>query len=117
MVRRWTTVVVVVVSVLCVACYDPTEQAVTVTIQNDTPGSVTVRQCDTTCGVTHEVHSLPPGGSVRVNSSSRQVSNYWLIVDQSGAVTGCLNLLTKEKQARTFKISDTAPCPSSAKAP
>jgi hypothetical protein len=77
---------------------DPTEQTFTVTIRNDLPEAVLIKQCDVHCGSEfHEIDRLQPGASVQVNTSGANVPNWWVIDGNAGKTLGCLNLLYDHK--------------------
>lgn len=43
-----------------------------------------LKQCDTKCDSFHERDQLRPGASVRVNTSSDNVANWWAVTDAAG---------------------------------
>lgn len=97
---------------LAAASCDPTEDTFAVQLLNNENSKVTVRQCDTRCDQFHEVDVISPGATVRVNTSSSHVDNWWAIEDAGGRRTGCLDLLFDEKKANVvLKTSDQVPCP------
>ena len=71
---------------------DPTESTFAVTLHNDTPSAVVVKQCDAKCNSFHERDRLQPGASVRVNTSGDDVANWWSVSDSAGNTLGCLPL-------------------------
>jgi hypothetical protein len=91
---------------------DPTEQSFAVTLHNDTPSAVTVKQCDVKCDSFHELDHLLPGASVRVNTSSGNVANWWAITDSAGRTVGCLPLRYDHKiDGLVVNVSDHTACP------
>lgn len=96
---------------------DPTEQGFRVTLQNDTAGTVVVKQCDAKCDSFHEQDRLGPGGSVEVNASSDDVANWWAVTDSTGRTVGCLPLRYKhEIEGRVVRVSQHTSCPAAAAA-
>lgn len=71
---------------------DPTDQAFTVTVRNDTSATVVVKQCDSTCETFHETDRISPGADVAVNTSSDGIADWWAVTDTSGSLLGCLPL-------------------------
>lgn len=91
---------------------DPTESTFAVTLHNDTPNAVLLKQCDTDCGSFHERDQLPPGGSVRVNTSSDNVANWWAVTDDGGKTSGCLPLRYDHKvDGLVVNVSEQTTCP------
>jgi hypothetical protein len=111
-------VAVVVLSACALMAYaltacsvDPTEGAVAVTIDNDQPAAVVIKQCRETCTATHESHELQPGGSVVVNGCVCVAAQYWIATDVSGRTLGCLNLKMESRQEGVHvRLSSLAPC-------
>jgi hypothetical protein len=94
------------------ASIDPTEQSFTVTLRNDTPSAVVVKQCDVKCNSFHEKDRLPPGGSIPVNTSSNDVANWWAVSDSAGRTIGCLPLRYSHKvDGLVVNISERTTCP------
>ena len=91
---------------------DPTEQSFTVTLRNDVGQAVVVQQCDARCNEIHEVDVLPVGHTVDVNTSDRNVDNWWMVKTRSGALLGCVDLLYDHKQdGVVVPLSRRKPCP------
>lgn len=91
---------------------DPTEQAFTVTLHNDTASTVVVKQCDAKCDSFHETDRLQPGGSVPVNTSSDGAANWWAVTDGSGRTLGCLPLTYHHKvDGLVIDVSGYTACP------
>lgn len=91
---------------------DPTEQTFAVRLQNDTTGTVVVKQCDARCDSFHEQDRLPPGGSVEVNTSSDDAANWWAVTDSTGRTLGCLPLRYEHKiDGLVVKVSHRTGCP------
>jgi hypothetical protein len=106
-------VVALVAQVAFHTSIDPTEQSFQVTLQNDTAGTVVVKQCDAECDSFHEQDRLAPGGSVEVNTSSDDVANWWAVTDSAGRTVGCLPLRYKRKiEGLVVRISQHTSCPS-----
>lgn len=70
---------------------DPTESGSVVTVYNDTSSTVTVRQCRSDCGSSHEKDQLLPGRAVRVAASTGS-DNWWAVTGSNGELRGCLLL-------------------------
>ena len=105
-------VVALVVQVVGHTSLDPTEQSFAVRLQNDTAGTVVVKQCDATCNSFHEQDRLPPGGSVEVNTSSDDVANWWAVTDSTGRTVRCLPLRYKHAiTGLVVKVSEHTGCP------
>jgi hypothetical protein len=91
---------------------DPTESTFAVTLHNDMPNVVVVKQCDAKCNSFHEKDRLAPGESVSVNTSSDNVANWWAVSDGSGNVLGCLPLQYRHKiEGVVVNLSQTTSCP------
>lgn len=96
---------------------DPTESSFTVTLHNDTPVTVVLKQCDSDCSSFHERHRLEPGGSVRVDSSSDSAANWWSVTNSTGATLGCLLLRYDHKvEGLVVNVSARTTCPEAADA-
>jgi hypothetical protein len=91
---------------------DPTEQSFGLTLHNDTPGTVVVKQCDAKCDSLHESDLLSPAASVRVNTSSENVTNWWAVDDVAGSRLGCLPLRYEHKiEGLVINVSERTACP------
>jgi hypothetical protein len=91
---------------------DPTEDVFAVTLKNDTGSAVLLKQCDVKCDSFHEQDRLAPDGSVRVNTSSEDAPNWWVVEDGSGRSLGCLNLRYSHKATGVIvNVSATVGCP------
>ena len=91
---------------------DPTESTFAVTLHNDTANAVLLKQCDADCGSFHERDRLPPGASVRVNTSSDDVANWWAVTDAGGKTSGCLPLRYDHKvDGLVVNVSEQTACP------
>lgn len=91
---------------------DPTEQSFAVTLHNDTPSAVILKQCDAKCDSFHEQDDLLPGASVRVNTSGGNLANWWTIADPDGQTIGCLPLRYDHKIAGlVVNVSGYTTCP------
>jgi hypothetical protein len=94
------------------ASIDPTEQSLAVTLHNDSASAVVLKQCDAKCDSFHEQDRLLPGASVRVNASSDNVANWWLVTDSDGRAVGCLPLrYGHEIAGLVVNISERTACP------
>ena len=82
---------------------DPTEQTFTVTLHNDTAGTVVVKQCGAECDSFHETDRLRPGASVSVNTSSDGAANWWAVTDANGRTLGCIPLTFHHKDRRACR--------------
>ena len=92
---------------------DPTEQAFSVTLRNDTPDAVVVKQCDATCNSFHETDRLQPGASVAVNTSSDGTPNWWAVANSAGRIVGCQPLTyTHKVNGLVVNVSAHTACPS-----
>ena len=91
---------------------DPTTHTFAVRLQNDSSATITLKQCDLTCSTFHEELQLGPGGSTIANTSDENVDNYWLVLADSGAHLGCLDLKYNHKAFGTVvKTSTAGVCP------
>jgi hypothetical protein len=83
-----------------------------VTIRNDSSADVVLKQCDVRCDVTHEVHELRSGQSVDVNTSYANVHNYWMVLDPSRRLLGCIDLLYQQRQEGVIvPVTSARACP------
>ena len=78
---------------------DPTEQGFAVTLRNDTPRTIVLKQCDVRCDTFHETDRLTPGSTVEVNVSDQDVTNSWVVASTSDQTLGCLALRFPRKQS------------------
>jgi hypothetical protein len=84
---------------------------VQVTIRNDASQAVTLQQCDVRCNQVHRTETLEPGATVKVNTSTGDVPNYWMVIANE-KVTGCLNLLENGYHpGDVFNVTHTVRCP------
>jgi hypothetical protein len=91
---------------------DPTEDTFAVVLHNDTAGTVVVKQCDSSCDSFHDKDRLLPGGSVRVNTSSDGIANWWVVTAQNGSTLGCLPLRYDHKvTGSVVNVSERTACP------
>ena len=91
---------------------DPTERGFHVTLQNDTAGTVVVKQCNAECDSFREQDRLGPGGRVVVNTSTDDVASWWAVTDSTGRTVGCLSLrYTHEIEGLVVRISRHTSCP------
>jgi len=105
-------VVALVAQVAFHTSIDPTEQSFFVTLQNDTGSTVVVKQCDARCNSFHEQDRLAPGGSVKVNTSSDGVANWWAVTDSTGRTVGCVPLRYKHRiEGLIVRVSHHTSCP------
>jgi len=104
---------VLVVALLCAGC-DPTEDTFAVTFRNDTSHDVELKQCDVHCDSFHERDRLRVGGVVKVNTSSADTANWWVVSEVSGSsLLGCINLRFDHKIADlVIDVSTAGACPS-----
>lgn len=123
--RRHTTLTVLTVVALAVLLQvgfigllaalgftDPTEQAFSVTLRNDTSSVLMLRQCDVDCTSFHSVFQLAPGRTAAVNTSSWGADNWWMVSDENGRVLGCVDLLFDHKASGVVvDLSGYGPCP------
>ena len=91
---------------------DPTESTFAVTLHNDTPSAVVVKQCNAKCSSFRERDALAAGESVRVNASSDDVANWWLVSDNGDRTLGCLSLRHERKiDGLVVNVSERTACP------
>ncbi|MGI8647895.1 MAG: hypothetical protein ACR2JX_06695 [Mycobacteriales bacterium] len=91
---------------------DPTESSFAITLHNDTSSTIMLKQCDVTCDSFHERVRLLPGADTRVNTSSDNVANWWMISDADGKKLGCLPLRYGHKIDRlVVNVSEQTACP------
>ena len=84
---------------------------VQVTIRNNEVEAVTLRQCDVRCNQVHRIETLEPGATLKVNTSTANVPNYWMVVT-NGTVVGCVDLLENGFHPQdVFDVTNTVPCP------
>jgi hypothetical protein len=87
------------------------QQFLKAAIRNNEGQAVTLQQCDVRCNQFHRVEVLEPGATVKVNTSTGDVPNYWMVV-ANGTVVGCLNLLEDGYHpGEVFSVTHTVPCP------
>lgn len=103
-----------------VSCFDPTEQTISVRIQNDTSKPVAVRRCAggtdqlaLRCTSFLESETLKPGDGDSFNTSDEGVPNPFLVQDMAGNRLGCLPLVFHHKsdEGSTVLASTATPCP------
>lgn len=91
---------------------DPTEDAFSVSVVNDSAHSVTLRQCDATCQTVYYTETVAANASASFNASSENVDEFVSVTDASGNRLGCLNLKFQTRQAGArIPISSAKTCP------
>jgi hypothetical protein len=81
-----------------------------VSILDDTPSPVIVRDCDTYCSSSPIALRVQPGGSVPINRDAGE-HKVFSITTAGGAHVGCLDLYYPSPQpGATARVSDATPC-------
>lgn len=91
---------------------DPTEQSFEVRIRNDTSKTIVLKQCDNDCRSFHERVRLTPGAVAKENASDEaDVTNWFLVTDESEHPLGCLGLRFDRKiEGLVIPISHMGRC-------
>jgi len=86
-------------------------QVFTVSIVNDTPGAVVVRDCSGYCSRSLLTFHLAPGASVAVHRTTNE-HKYFSVTSSSGAHLGCVDLFFRTVQpGASVDVSRARACP------
>ncbi len=91
---------------------DPAPYRFNAIILNDTPEGVLLRECDPQgCAIFYEPLNLQPENQISVVTSADDSPHWWVISNEAGMTTGCLNLqFTRKIPDLVVKISDLQAC-------
>src|SRR5450759_1593812 len=113
--RAIAAIVSLATAVLAGGCasVDPTDPShyTEVEIRNNTPASVVIVQCDTSCDVLHERRTVDSGQATIVSVSHEGITVGYVVEEPSGSRLGCLYMLVSPAaQAPVVDVSSLTRC-------